>query len=214
MQSSDNSPLATPGDRVRAGSEVRKRRSRSARRSGALPILADPRFGRWLLLAMIAAAIAYAGSALWTARMLANTYSGLVLGMPRADVRYFMGPPPEPARGADSAPVWTYRADTATTRVHFDGAGRISRIACSDEQASVSTCPDTMGLGLGTAEDVIWSRLGAPTEQSYAGDTKLLYYRDLGLQFALRRFQVVGIALGSRPSRLSYLPRAARLMLP
>jgi hypothetical protein len=65
-----------------------------------------------------------------------------------------------------------------------------------------------------TTEDVIWTMMGTPDAQKYYGDTKVIAYSGLGLQFTLERFAVKGIAFipVTRPD-LTIL-QAARLMLP
>ena len=87
------------------------------------------------------------------------------------------------------------------------------RVACSNGRAPSGDCPDVLGLHLGSGEEQIWYALGAPDQQGYSGDIKVMIYRPLGLTFSLRQFQIVGIAY-RQPSASSYLERLPRVLVP
>lgn len=196
---------------VEAGERYRRRRRRS--RGRAASPLRHPAVGRFaaLVVAVLALAdVAFTASAL---RGAALAYGLVGPGMSKDDVRYAMGAPAS-ATDATGGGVWTYRQGSGRYRVAFDPQGRLTRVSCTGDRLDSADCPDLLGLHLGTPEEQVWYALGAPDDQRYAGDAKLLAYRSLGVTFTLRRLQVVEISLAGGGGGLAYLSRLPRLLVP
>lgn len=208
------------------GSRDSSRRRRSERRS-SVPRLHDPRVGKVILAVMIAITLAHVGATLYRLRKASQVYGWLAPGMTREETRYLLGRPeartsasnrlggtPDDAN-ADATGPWIYRSGSAITTLLFDDARQtLASVACSDPQLSAYGCPQTMGLSLGTGEDAIWYRLGAPSRSGYQGETKVIVYDELGLSFWLRKFQTVRIKLAQPSGKNAYLARLPRVLVP
>ncbi len=51
-----------------------------------------------------------------------------------------------------------------------------------------------LGVGINRTENEVWTALGAPDQQRYYGETKVITYNGLGVEFTLERYTVKGIA--------------------
>ena len=121
-----------------------------------------------------------------------------------SDVLYSLGAPTRIERGGRwvSAPKdatvserWAYgRSDGALIEVRFrPGGEQVDWVSCHHIAGGLGACPTTYGVGLGTAEDALFWKVGNPPSQRVDGDTKTVFYPTLGVAFELRRFAVVRI---------------------
>ncbi len=205
-----------------SGTERRRRRSHSRRTTGKWQRVLGGGPGDIRLLAVMAAvSLAYVGSQAYAVRQASRFYSDLALNIGRPDVRYFLGAPAQVADAAgrsvsqDSATRWFYDRDGGRVEVVFsDEGGLIERITCRDRGTSALSCPSTLGLSVGSGEDKVWNRLGAPDVQRYVGDAKVIEYRSLGLRFTLRRFLVSEIELERHEGGGSPFDRLISVLIP
>ena len=189
---------------------VKTRRRSQSHKNPVVRWLRDARAPRVTMLTMVAVTIAYFGAILWQTRLGALVYNGIVVGSAAADVRYIIGPPK--AR-EDGDAVWIYPAgENSDLRISF-ADGSAQSISCSDPGIS-GACAGTMGLGMGSTEERVLQRLGAPARQRYIGDAKVIEYPGLGLSFELRQFRIHRITLSTRPDRFSYLGYVPRIAVP
>ncbi len=197
-----------------SGGEVKRRRRRSGERSGrglttASSFLQHQGVSRFAPLVMAGAAALYiAASAGWIYRS-ATVTGGLWRGMTTTDTRYISGSPT-----IEHPSQWVYDRGSSVTTFNYNDRGQAASILCYAKDANGGACPGFMGMGINTTEDIIWTAMGTPDRQKYYGDTKVIAYSGLGIQFTLQRFAVKGVALIpiSRPD-LTIL-QAGRLMLP
>ena len=202
-------------------------RSRRSQRKTKVRPLRDPRVGSYIFAGMCLVTLAYGGAIFAQVRQSAITYAGLVPGETRSDVLYFSGVPSDVRTGSGpwqrvgpgvdptTGDHWRYRgANGSVTEVAFDDAGEISRITCADDGAVPEACPGTLDVTLGTSEQALFNRLGAPDRQVYVGVAKVVTYTGTGLEFALRQARVYRIALSRRAGSLSYLGEVFRVLVP
>lgn len=194
-----------------AATETRRRRSGQAGRRET-SALASPRFGRRLFVVMAVIAIGYVGIMLYGAVHGARTFGMAYMGMTRAEVRYFYGVPA--AQGAGDM-LWRSREGDAETSFLFDRADRLDVIGCRGIAGRAGAdCPDAFGLHLGDGEDAVWIKLGAPTDETFAGDSKIMAYPALGIRLKLRRAVIVAIEHRHVSGTTSFALRALTLIGP
>lgn len=191
--------------------QVRKRRS-SSRTQKPIPYGITPRVARLVSLAMVGLSVLYVGQGLLKTREGVYSYGDLGAGMTQAEVRYILGTPTQVTGEGDDA-VWTFISGETRQTVGFAN-GLAETISCEDRTDSPVACPATFGVALGTYENDIWSRLGAPTRQIYRGDAKTIVYDDLSVQFDLSRLSVERIQHRRNTAGRSYLLRLPRILLP
>lgn len=191
-----------------AGAGRRKRR----RRKEDDTWLKSAAAGRQIFWGVTALAILAAAYTTHKFRHASLLSGGLMVGDPSEQVTYLYGPPAQ--RSADGK-VWYYRPGSGTIRViRFDDNGRMAVDSCFAEDRESFGCGTVMGQGIGTAEDHLINRIGPPTSQTFSKGGKILNYSDLGLNFTMREFMVVGITKSQRSGRTGFLPRVAWYLLP
>lgn len=205
MTTSDS---ATSDPTVRA----RRRRSVNKHKRSAVRYAIPPHIVRAVPFVMTALAAVYAGHGLMAVRADTIYYGDLSDGLRPAEVRYVMGPPTA-VSGAGDNQTWSFRRGETTHIVRFAN-GLTASLTCQDSAQSSVACPPKFGVTLGTHEDLIWARLGAPTSQIYRGDAKTLVYSDLGVRYDLSQLLVKGIEHRPEPGAQSYLLRVPRILLP
>lgn len=194
--------------------EVKRRRRRSGERSGrglttASSFLQHKAVSKFAPLVMAGAAALYVAASVAWIYHAATVTGGLWRGMTKTDTRYISGPP-----ATEGASQWTYERGSSTVVFNYNDREQAESILCYAKGANGGACPAFMGVGINTTEDAIWTMMGTPDAQKYYGDTKVIAYSGLGVQFTLERFAVKGIAFipVSRPD-LTIL-QAGRLMFP
>lgn len=166
-------------------------------------------------IAMVVLAVLYVVVVAYQARHASRIYADIGLGMTRAEARYFLGRPTAVAGTASLGERWTFTRAADTMAVRFaPDTDRVSAVACVSSQASTLACQPTLGLGTGTTEDVVWSRLGPPDSQRFSGPDKVITYRALGLTFTLREFAVTQVALSDEDGAGGFWRRLPYLLLP
>jgi hypothetical protein len=171
--------------------------------------LQHPSVSRFAPIVMAAAAVLYVvASSGWIYHSATKT-GGLPRGLSKIDTRYVLGSPAQ-----EGANQWVYDRGGSVLSFNYNDRERADSILCYARGANRGACLPFLGVGVNTTEDVIWTMMGTPDAQKYYGDTKVIAYSGLGLQFTLERFAVKGIAFipVTRPD-LTIL-QAARLMLP
>ncbi len=191
---------------------VRRRRSSSSKQRRRVRHAVPPQIVRAMPFVMAALALVYVGHGLMAVRADTLFYGQLATGMAPAEVRYVMGAPTVVAREGDDE-TWRFRRGETTHDVRFAG-GRAVSIACRDTANSAAACPPIFGITLGTHEDTVWARLGAPDRQIYRGEAKTLVYDDLGVRYDLSQLLVDGIRHEPDDRGASYLWRVPRILLP
>lgn len=189
------------------------RRRRTAKGGGGQAgTLTSPQFGRRLFVVMAVVGALYAGIVLYGAVHGARTFGMAFMGMTRAEVRYFYGVPTAQQAGDM---LWRVRDGDAETSLLFDPADRLAVVGCRGIAGSVGAdCPATFGLHLGDGEEAVWTRLGAPTDESFAGDSKVMTYPALGIRLKLRRATIVAIEHRHISGTVAFALRAATLLGP
>ena len=196
------------------GESARRRRRRSSSRKKAATwseYWRSAEFGRHLFVAMCLVGVAYAGSTLWSTRRATFLYGPLWLPATESEVRYVIGPPDAVEAGGS---VYRYTGKGGELAVRLSSAGQVVSISCAAGAQSPSTCAKTRGIGIGTTEDQILMRLGAPSRQSFRGNDKTIHYDGMGLTFRLRLVKVREIELREGASFTGYFPRALLAMIP
>jgi len=193
---------------------TRRRRSSGGGSSGrglttASSYLQHPAVSRFAPIVMAGAALLYVvGSAGWIYHA-ATLSGGLARGISKTDTRYILGTPAQ-----EGATQWVYTRADSTMSFNYNDRDQAESILCYAHGANRGACAPFLSVGINTTEDAIWTAMGMPDRQKYYGDTKVIAYSGLGIQFTLERFAVKGIAFipVSRPDLTVF--QAARLMLP
>ena len=194
--------------------EVKRRRRRAGERSGrglttASSFLQHQGVSKFAPLIMGAAAVLYVVASAGWIYYAGGIAGGLPRGVSKTDTRYILG---TPAR--EDASQWVYERGASTTVFNYNDRDQAESMLCYAKGTNGGACPAFLGVGINTTEDAIWTMMGAPDAQKYYGDTKVIAYSGLGLEFTLERFAVKGIATipVTRPE-LTIL-QAGRLMFP
>jgi len=194
--------------------EVKRRRRRSGERSGrglttASSFLQHQAVSKFAPLVMAGAAALYVAASGGWIYHAATVTGGLWRGMTKTDTRYISGPPE-----TEGASQWVYKRGGSTVTFNYNDREQADSILCYADGANRGACPPFLGIGINTTEDTIWTALGTPDTQKYYGDTKVIAYSGLGVQFTLERFSVKGIAFVpvSRPDLTVF--QAVRAMIP
>ena len=190
-------------------SERRRRSSQGGRQR--LSPLASPRFGRRLFLAMAIVAAVYGGAALYRIIHAARTFGATYMGMPRAEVQYTFGPPDTQGQ---SGALWRMHSGDAETSFLFDARDQVAAVGCRAASGSGGDCPDILGLRLGDSEYDVWEKLGFPTSEAYANDSKVMAYPALGIRVKLRRTTIVAIEHRHVSGVMPFALRAISLLAP
>ncbi len=139
---------------------------------------------------MAALAIAYTlsvGFAVYTASL---GYGSTWSHMTQAEARYMMG---APTAGGEADKDWHYDERGSLFHLRFDGTGRLISSVCSEQGVAEQSCPDVLGIRVGTNERDLVLRLGAPERASFEGADKVMHYPGLGVIFRLRRGYVISV---------------------
>lgn len=192
----------------------RRRRSGGGERSGrglttASSILQHPVISKFAPIVMAGAAVFYVvASAGWIYHSAMMT-DVLWRGMTKTDTRYILGSP-----ATEGANQWIYNRGETTLTLNYDSRDQSDAILCYTSGSSRAACPDFQSVGINDTEDAIWTAFGKPDMQRYYGDTKVIAYSGLGVQFTMERFTVKGIGFVpiSRPDLT--IVQVARAMLP
>lgn len=200
-------------DEAQAEAARRRRRKSSARKKAATwpEYWRGPYFGRHLFIAMSLLAAAYAGLTLWETRLATFLYNGLWLGASESEVRYMLGPPDAVEAGGR---VFRYSERGREIAVRISPAGRTTSISCAPAAQGPSTCPAIRGIGIGTTEDQVLLRFGAPSRVAFRGDAKTIYYDGLGLTLHLSLFKVRELEVREGGSFTGYFPHALWALVP
>jgi hypothetical protein len=194
--------------------EVKRRRRRSGERSGrglttASSFLQHQGVSRFAPLVMgVAAALYVVASGGWIYNAATIT-GGLPRGLSKTDTRYILSTPTD-----EGASQWVYERGSSTMVFNYNDREQAESILCYAKGTNGGACPAFLGVGINTTEDAIWTMMGTPDAQKYYGDTKVIAYSGLGIQFTLERFAVKGIAFipVSRPDLTIF--QAGRLLFP
>lgn len=113
------------------------------------------------------------------------------VGVPK-QVRSDGGPWRDVTKPDMTADAWAYTtAGGGRVEVVFDKAdGRANRISCEHPQSLPVACQPLFGIGLGTDELTMLRSLGDPTRQQLAGESKIVWYDDIGASYAMKRYIV------------------------
>lgn len=133
-----------------------------------------------------------------------QTYLDTAYDARRVDVLYSVGTPTQmldagrwvPARGAalNSSPAWAFALPTgARVEAHFDADDRVETLSCESELIQLHSCPELFRHGIGTREDTLTWRLGAPDEIAIGGGVKAMSYNAIGARYELKQFAVFRI---------------------
>lgn len=157
------------------------------------------------MLALSAVHLVFAARSL---RLASTLFQELKLGATAEEVRYMRGNPTQTVGSTG----WLYRNDDADNLLAFDAKGRLAQVRCAAAAGGQHNCETIFGLGIGSTEEAVWFRLGAPSTQSFQGDDKIISYDEIGRVFHLKKRIVVAVAL--RPASTGYWSRLPRLLVP
>lgn len=194
------------------------RRSSRRRRSTAPKTWRDrlraPAVTRTLHAVVAVAGVLYLAGGVFWFRDATVGVGPLIKGMTEADVRYVQGPPTMQRRDPGGAVLWEWREPERLLHARFDGAsGRLTEASCTDIAARGGSCPERLGLGVGTTEDAVWTVFGQPTRQAFANGDKTISYDDIGIEFGLRRFAIYRSAIIPRRGS-GWFGRVLRVLVP
>ena len=190
----------------------RRRRSSSRKKAATWPeYWRSAEFGRHLFVAMSLLGAVYAGATLQRTRVATFQYADLWLAATQGETRYMLGQPDRIEAGGS---LYRYSDKGEEIAARFSSGGQLISISCAAGAQQPSTCPKVRGIGIGTTEDQILLRLGAPSRASFQGNDKTIYYDGMGLSFRLRLFKVREMELREGGSLIGYLPHALLAMIP
>jgi hypothetical protein len=198
---------------VEAEPGKRRRRKSSSRKKAATwtEYWRSAEFERHLLFAMCLVGLAYFGTIFITTRLATFHYGDLWLKASGSEVRYMLGPP---AAVEDGGTLYRYSQTGRELTVQLSPAGRTVSIRCQAAAQGPSTCPEASGIGIGTTEDKVLLRLGAPSRAAYRGNDKTSYYDGMGLTLRLSQFKVREIEVREGASFTGYFPHALLAAIP
>lgn len=189
---------ASPG----SGRNRRKRRRKDSNRLYGLEWLRSLAVGQIIFRGMWVVAFLYAASALYQVRTASYMYGPLMLGMTRSEARYVMG---SPQAAESETQNWHFAEQGRIISVRFGQDNRVFSIACRHQGETALSCPDLIGIEIGSGEDQLWRRLGGARE-AYRDTSKTMDYPDLNAAFRLEKLSVTQIKLTGPQHALSYLP--------
>lgn len=179
-----------------------KRRRKETSQLRGLERLRSPAVGQILSRSMVVVAILYAVSALYQVRTASYMYGPLMLGMNRSEARYVMG---SPQAAESDTQNWHFAERGRLISVGFGPDNRVFSIACRHQGEAALSCPDLLGIEIGSGEDQLWRRLGGARE-AYRDNSKTMDYPELNAAFRLEKLSVNEIKLTGPQHALSYLP--------
>lgn len=197
----------TPNTSESGGTRHRSRSRRSRRRERAgsetMAILRGATTGKVIAAAMTIMAIAYVGSAYRTFSLALASYGDVAVDGSYEETLYALGRPAKvraaeraawtPYRGPGHDVEWQYRTPGDTDLlVHFRD-GRVDSVVCTNVDAVLGSCPDTLGLGVGQTEEAMLTALGRPASQRLTAQRKTVVYPELGLEIGLETYTIMQI---------------------
>lgn len=188
----------------------RKQRVRRFERKSAMGI-ATTRFGLALFGLMSVVLLVYCGLIWLQVKEAAESLGPYKLGMTEADARYQFG---EPKVSRAAADIWIYANAGSQLSLRFAADGRLDRVTCIQQGTFDGSCPQELGVGIGSTEDDLIRQFGPPDAMRYDRDEKLARYGALGLTVRLRKLQVVGIEHTRATSTAGMITLALWRMLP
>lgn len=199
-------------DEVTAEKPKRRRKSRSARKSGTWgDYFRGPEFGRHLFIGMCLLGVGYVGLIAYKTRMASVYYSSVVVDLPEPEVRYVFGAPQ--ATEANGR-VYRYASGNRLITITLSDDNLLTSVSCTAERRNAARCERILGVGIGDTEADLVIKLGAPTRVTYPGNDKVMHYDGMGLTFYLRKYQIYAMELHKGGSLMGYLPRALWQMIP
>lgn len=127
---------------------------------------------------------------MWQVNSAAKTFGPYMLGMTKADARYQFGAPQGSDPGASN---WNYLSAGSRISLGFGADGRLAQVTCFQEESYEGPCPQSLGVGIGSAEGDLTRLLGPAAAVRYDREDKIIRYPALGLVVRLRKLRVVGI---------------------
>ena len=184
-----------------SGRSRRKRRRKDPSQLRGLEWLRSSAVDQIISRSMLAVAILYAASALYQVRTASYMYGPLMLGMNRSEARYVMG---SPQAAESETQSWHFAERGRIIAVRFGPDNRVFSIACQHQGETALSCPDLLGIEIGSAEGELWRRLGGARE-AYRDNSKTMDYPELNAAFRLEKLSVNEIKLTGPQHALSYL---------
>lgn len=190
----------------------RKRRRRKSKHQdkGALAWLRGPGGARAILAGIAVAALGY-GAVTWQSTMaVTKGYLGISTGTPKAQVRYALGKPAE----NETEATWHIAEQGLRLRVSFGQGDGVKAISCRQDPDRIQSCPQVLGIAVGSAEQDLVRRLGPASSEGFLGEDKLMVYPGLGYTFRLRRGLVEEITFHGSVSASAALYQVFWRLLP
>ena len=184
-----------------SGRSRRKRRRKDSAQLYGLEWLRSPAVGQIMTRSMLVVAILYAVTALYQVRTASFMYGPLMLGMNRSEARYVMG---SPQTAESETQNWHFAERGRIISVGFGPDNRVFSIACRHQGETALSCPDLLGIEIGSGEGELWRRLGGASE-AYRDNSKTMDYPELNAAFRLEKLSVNEIKLAGPQHALSYL---------
>ena len=208
--------------RARAGG---RRTSRPANFAG---LVRAPWFDYALKLSMIALAGVYVVILMFSFRADYNMLGFRPLHAPKAEMLYGFGPPTfvrsaggkwsrvAPSTQLSAYDEWRYASEAGGTfLIHFGGSGLSDVISCYQAGADSGACPTSFGVRLGDIEDRVAYNLGAAPRRLLNGQSAVMRYPSIGVEFELQQFKVRRITIRSEKSPvIGRIPRFLRFIIP
>jgi len=200
-------------DDVQGNKVIRRRKRRASRsKSGTwAAYFRGAEFGRVVFVGMTIIAVLYVARFVWDTRMASIYYNSVVVGMPEQDVRYVLGPPTAVGEGRR---FYRYDEGNRTLVTRFSGHNTVTSVTCTADLRYASRCEPILDIPLGTTEDAIMLKIGAPSRNTYSGNDKIMHYDGLGVSLRMRKFRLAAIELHEGGSFIGYLPLAIWRMIP
>lgn len=193
---------------IGASRSGRRRRSTSKNATG----IKSPRFGRNLLWGVVSASLLVGAYTAHQMRLASHLFGTLYAGATSEEVLYLRG---SPAIRSEDQTLWTYSEGAGAHSVlRFSADNTLKSITCTGSADAPESCPDVMGVVLGTPEDRLINRLGPPDSSRFVPNGKVISYGDLGVAFSMREYRVQSITKVRRGGRFAYLPRVLWHLLP
>ncbi|WP_294260861.1 hypothetical protein [uncultured Sphingomonas sp.] len=168
----------------------------------ALEMLRDPAILRLVALGIVALGIMYVALEAYRFNRTMNWWADMSpsddrngtlygVGVPK-QVRNDGGPWRDVTKPDMTADAWAYTtAGGGRVEVVFDKVdGRANSITCEHPQSLPVACQPLFGIGLGTDELQLNRKLGEPTRQQLAGESKIVWYDDIGASYGMKRYIV------------------------
>lgn len=198
-----------PGTMPEGGSGARRSRRKRKSKTG---FWANPALGRRIAIGVSLLGLLLLVLLTYQMRHASLLVGPLQIGASDAEVAYAMGP----ADRVDAdGQRWSYSLGISTLlMVEFDADRQVDAIRCVTFGPGATGCPQLMGIGLGTSEELLVNRLGPPSSFSYIPNGKTVTYDDMGISFTMHQFRVTGYSKTARTSRIGFIPRVFWSFMP